>query len=205
MLPLSFSDLADSPTIISSPHQHQFDPITSRAAHSIYYHHQLRKPVMPTRYWDHPGRQINPFCQRSFRVAAPASPKIIQDRSGPIIDILSTQCKRRNVREDHGRSCCRLFSPMHSVVSAKSMRNVQTNIPSSQSLCPNQPPFPAIVHPSDLTANMKMILPPTTCQSPTIHHSWQKHPKAVPQTQVINLTAISTHSNLRRQWTLGMR
>ena len=57
MLPLGFgfNDLADSPTIVLSPHQHQFDPISSRAAHSIYYH-QPRKPLMPTRYWDHPGK-----------------------------------------------------------------------------------------------------------------------------------------------------
>ncbi len=56
MLPLSFSDLADSPTIVTSPHQHQFDPITSRAAHSIYYHQKSCKPLMPTRHWDHPSK-----------------------------------------------------------------------------------------------------------------------------------------------------
>lgn len=49
MLPIDFNDFSDSPTIILSPHQHQFDPI-SRAAHS--YLHQSFIPIMPIKPWD---------------------------------------------------------------------------------------------------------------------------------------------------------
>lgn len=66
MLPLGFNDLAASPTIVMSPHQHQFDPISSRAAHSIYYH-QHQKPLMPTRTWDHPSKAL---ASSSFSVSA---------------------------------------------------------------------------------------------------------------------------------------
>lgn len=57
MIPLGFADLADAPTIILSPHQHQFDPISSRAAHS--YTIPINKPIMPSKPWDPtPSRAI---------------------------------------------------------------------------------------------------------------------------------------------------
>ena len=48
---LNFNDFSDSPVIILSPHQHQFDPI-SRAAHSLYQ--PTTKPIMDRRPYDVP-------------------------------------------------------------------------------------------------------------------------------------------------------
>ena len=56
MLPYSYTSLADAPTIVLSPHQHQFDPISSRAAHS--YIMPVDKPMMPTKPWDAYGKQF---------------------------------------------------------------------------------------------------------------------------------------------------
>ena len=51
MYPLDFNGFSDSPVIIISPHQHQFDPI-SRAAH--FLHQPKPRPVMDSRPYDKP-------------------------------------------------------------------------------------------------------------------------------------------------------
>lgn len=53
-----FNSQSDSPVIVLSPHQHQFDPIT-RAAHSLYHTHDISKPNMADhrRSWDDQNRQ----------------------------------------------------------------------------------------------------------------------------------------------------
>ena len=60
MISNGFADLADSPTIVLSPHQHQFDPISSRAAHTCLY--RPYKPLMPTKPWDQSSKhRMFPF------------------------------------------------------------------------------------------------------------------------------------------------
>lgn len=62
MYPLGFNDFSDSPVIILSPHQHQFDPI-SRAAHTLY--RPTTKPILPSKPWDRPIMEFGHAQKRS--------------------------------------------------------------------------------------------------------------------------------------------